>query len=666
MARRQGITKRTVKVAAAAERAAVKASTRDSFQNFAANLGIGTANLSTANTYGFNPISRNRTLLEWMYRGSWLVGKGVDCIAEDMTNGGVDWSGSTDPEALAQLDKAMTDKYKVWDALCDNTKWARLYGGSVAVMLIDGQRPETPLRIDTVGRDSFMGMLVLDRWMVDPSLADLVTDLRSPDLGAPKFYRVTVDAPALRGQQVHHSRLVRQLGVKLPYWQAISENLWGMSVIERLYDRLTAFDSATTGAAQLMFKAHLRTLKIPELRNIVAAGGKAYQGLLEQVALMRLMQQNEGITIMDGDDTFEAHQYAFSGISDILLQLGQQLAGGWETPMVRLFGESPAGLNSTGESDLRFYYDGIGRRQDTDLKDPVNRISRVVARSEGIHLAKDHAFTFNSLWEMDDKEKVDCAKVTTDAVLAADAQGILPPALALKELKQQSKVTGLWSNITDADIKAAEQEPAPEVAGALDKLDLILAGGQPPAGALGGDTQAPPEKGAGGSLPPPGGARPGPPQVARDGALPLLEFQGFPIMLEQHKGERRTGDGWEVTMPAHYGYIRGTGSAEGEDEGLDVFIGDMIASREAWVIDQCDPATGAFDEHKLMLGMGSSAEALACYNSAYSDGAAQRVLACTHTDLPTLRAWVEAGDKTQPFSQRTADRRRRASGDCCS
>jgi hypothetical protein len=47
----------------------------DSFQNFSARIGLGTENLQSPATYGFNPITRNRQLLEWMYGGSWIVGK---------------------------------------------------------------------------------------------------------------------------------------------------------------------------------------------------------------------------------------------------------------------------------------------------------------------------------------------------------------------------------------------------------------------------------------------------------------------------------------------------------------------------------------------------------------------------------------------------------------
>src|ERR1017187_9826862 len=163
--------------------------TADSYQNFAQQLGIGTSSSLSSSSFGFNPITRNRILLDWMHRGNWLAGIGVDLIAEDMTRAGITIEGEMDPSDMSKIEKRMT-KLGVWNKICDAIKWARLYGGSIAVMLIDGQNPQTPLRLDTIGKGSFKGLLVLDRWMVEPSLNDLVTEY-GPSLGLPKFYTVT-------------------------------------------------------------------------------------------------------------------------------------------------------------------------------------------------------------------------------------------------------------------------------------------------------------------------------------------------------------------------------------------------------------------------------------------------------------------------------------------
>src|SRR5579863_7928918 len=93
-----GIAKRA-KVADAKLRASNKSfATADSLQNFAAGVGIGTDNITSGGTYGFNPITRNHILLDWVYRGSWLAMRAIDVIGDDMTRAGVDMRGDVDPQ----------------------------------------------------------------------------------------------------------------------------------------------------------------------------------------------------------------------------------------------------------------------------------------------------------------------------------------------------------------------------------------------------------------------------------------------------------------------------------------------------------------------------------------------------------------------------------------
>jgi phage-related protein (TIGR01555 family) len=433
----------------------------DSFNNFNQRMGIGADNALTSSSYGFNPVTRNRVMLEWIHRGSWLGGVAVDLKADDMTRAGIDYTTELQPDDTERLDHCIT-RLAVWNSVNEVIKWGSLYGGCLGVMLIDGQDMRTPLRLESIGRDQFKGILPLDRWMVEPTLEDLVTDF-GPHLGLPKYYRVQANAPALRGQAIHHSRVaIRHEGIQLPYQQKMTENLWGISVLERLYDRMVAFDSATTGAAQLVYKSYLRTLKIKGLREIIASNSKALDGLLAQVDMMRRFQNIEGITLLDGEDEFEVQGHsAFSGLSDALIQFGQQLSGALQIPLVRLFGQSPAGLNATGESDLRTYYDHIKQQQQKTCHHGVSMIYKAAAASEGIALPSNFAVDFTSLWELSDKDKADIAKTTTDAVSAVYDGGIIGRQTALRELRQSSRATGIFTNITEEMIDAADDEVMP-------------------------------------------------------------------------------------------------------------------------------------------------------------------------------------------------------------
>lgn len=435
--------------------------TADSIQNFLTRTGIGTGNANDGARYGFNPVSRNRLQMEWVYRGSWIAGMAVDCVAEDMTREGVEIQSEDSPDAIAELDKEAM-RLQIWTKLCEVIQWARLYGGAIGWLMIDGQSPESPLNLDSIGKGQFRGILPLDRWALQPSLHDLITEY-GPNFGMPRYYDLLPDMnTGLPRMRIHSSRIVREEGISLPYWQRITENYWGTSVLERLWDRLIAFDSTTAGAAQLVYKAHLRTYKVKHLRDIIAMGGPPLEGLVKQINMIRQYQSNEGLTLMDADDEFEAHQYAFSGLDSVLLQFGQQLSGALGIPLVRLFGQSPAGLNSTGESDLRTYYDNIKQKQESRLRPDVEKVYDVLYRSTfGKPPPKSFTIKFKPLWQITDEQRADITDKITAAIVTAYNAQIIDRATAMRELKKIADITGAFSQIEDRSIREAENDPPP-------------------------------------------------------------------------------------------------------------------------------------------------------------------------------------------------------------
>jgi hypothetical protein len=328
--------------------------------------------------------------------------------------------------------------------------------------MVDGQSWDEPLDIDRIGHGAFRGILALDRWMVEPTLNTLVTDL-GPEVGLPKFYKITGFAPVRQGTLVHHSRCVRFEGIRLPYWQRVAEQLWGVSILERLYDRMVAFDSATTGAAQAVQKSHIRTYKVQNLRTMISQGGDAYNLLLKYADMMRRFIGIEGMAIIDGEDAFELTASAgFAGMSDALHQFGQQLAGALQIPLTRLFGMSPAGMSATGESDMRMYFDNIQQLQETNFRIPLQKIIRMIGVSKRIAGIDDSLqWIFRPLWQLTEEGKSGVASTDTTSITQAYADGIISRGQALSELRQLSRKTGMWSTITAEDVNAAMEEPPP-------------------------------------------------------------------------------------------------------------------------------------------------------------------------------------------------------------
>jgi hypothetical protein len=263
-------------------------------------------------------------------------------------------------------------------------------------------------------------------------------------------------------QRIHYSRVLRQDGVTLPFRQRIAENGWGMSVIERLYDRLIAFDSGTMGAAQLLYKAYLRIYKVDGYRALIGAGGEFIERFARTMDLMRMMQSNEGLTVIDKNDEFETIAYSFAGVPETLMMLGTQLSGALGIPLVRLFGQSPGGLNSSGDSDWRLYEMMIKAGQEARLRRPLTKLYRVLWQSVlGRQPPEEWNFTFRNVRPLSEMEKAEIAQRDAETVKSLHDGGIISTTIALKELKQSSILTGRFTNITDQDIKDSEEMPPP-------------------------------------------------------------------------------------------------------------------------------------------------------------------------------------------------------------
>lgn len=450
--------------------------TADSYDNFMARVGMQQQNQHAASTYRANFTSRNRMQIEWAYRSSAIIGSAVDAVADDMTRKGIRITSEIEPKARGIIE-SLFDELELWDRLNDTLKWSRLYGGAVGFIMIEGQAPFTPLRLETIGKGKFKGILPLDRWMINPHLSRRIKDM-GPHLGKPEFYDVVTTSSGIPAWRIHHTRLIRFDGVTLPYQQAQTENEWGMSIIERIWDRLTAFDSATMGAAQLVYKAHLRTMKIKKLRELIAMGGPAYEALLKNMDLVRLFQSNEGLTLLDGEDEFETHQYSFSGLDDVISQFAEQISGATGIPLVRLFGQSPKGF-STGDADLSNYYDSIGTQQERRLRQPLRKLLDVMYRSElGAPLPEDFTFEFNPLWQMSDVDRSTVAVNTVNAISTAYNDGLMTRKAAMTDLREASDVTGIGASITDEDINDADEEDPPRI-GEIDNPKPVEAGGKP-------------------------------------------------------------------------------------------------------------------------------------------------------------------------------------------
>lgn len=136
-----------------------------------------------------------------------------------------------------------------------------------------------------------------------------------------------------------------------------------------------------------------------------------------------------------------------------------------------------------------------------------------------------------------------------------------------------------------------------------------------------------------------------------------LSFGGYDYTVETPKGVTRSGKDeqgkpWSVTMHDTYGYILGKIGVDGDH--IDMFINDSADldtfDGNVYVVDQVNPETGEFDEHKVMYGYPSEEAATEAYLANYSKGW-KGLGKVTSVSKATFDKWLESSDrKTKPFA----------------
>lgn len=435
--------------------------TLDSFSNPFTRLGVGQTNLLEAAEYPLTRLTQNYSLLNSLYRNDWIARRVIDTIPEDMLKNWFDLQSQLTPDQISQFD-AIVRKTHLKRQLLEGLRWGRLFGGAAGIIVIEGQEDmlDQPLDLDTILPDQYKGLIIADRWSGVYPDSGLVQDLGDPDFGTPEYYTFSMSETDIAyGVRVHHSRVIRFMGRDLPYIERTAENYWGMSELEHVYTELNKRNTTSENIAQLIFQANIRTYKMADLGQMLAATQPEIQKRLYQVmAMQNFLLSNMGMNVMDKEDSLETHQYTFAGLNDIYESFMLDISGASEIPATRLFGRSPAGLNSTGESDLTNYYDKIKQDQESDLRPVLEKLLPILCISVWGMVPDDLDFTFNPVRDTSEEERADLIQQGSAAIVSVFQSGLISQKTALKELRQSGATYGMWSNITDEDIDNADDQ----------------------------------------------------------------------------------------------------------------------------------------------------------------------------------------------------------------
>lgn len=423
--------------------------TYDSLQNLVANMGTNNDKRSHSSFTNNKQLSLDREELSAMYRTDWLSGKVVDIIPDDMCREWREFNGEIEPEVVAMLVEE-ENRLNLQGNINQCHKWARLFGTAFIIMSIDdGGKPDEPLQIDRIKPGGLRHLKVIDRHMIHHSSVthQIIQDPMNENFGLPEFYQINQTAV-----RIHHSRVLRFDGIKLPFYDFQRNQYFSDSVLDRLYDSILNFNTTTNGVASMVFESNVDIVKVKGLMSMLTTS-QGEETLRKRFTLAKILKSFNNLMLLDNEETFETKSNSFAGLPDLIDRFAKILAAATDIPATRLLQTSASGLNATGEGDMKNYYDMIRAKQINTYKPVLDRFDKIMAKSLGVGEDADLKYKFKPLFQMTEAEQatIDFNNAQRDQIYLTN--DVVTTTQVAKELKQKST----YSNITEEDIEEMEQ-----------------------------------------------------------------------------------------------------------------------------------------------------------------------------------------------------------------
>lgn len=400
------------------------------------------------------------------YRSDWLARKIIDIIPFDMCREGRNWMAEVGTEItpLEELEK----KIGVWQKLCIAQQWARLYGEAILYMSVRGS-PAGKLNPESVSKDSLQFLHVFGPQ--EFKKGDIDRDPVSETFGQPTYYELTSGGSGKTSSiRIHPSRVIPFYGAKIPD-NGISTQ-FADSVLTAVWDAITNVASSQTHVGALLPEAKTDVIYVPNLSTYLSTpeGTEKVKNRFQAAGLVKSMYNTlllEGNGKDADGEKWEQKQINFGTFPDLLRQYIQVAAGAADIPVTRLVGQSPSGLNSTGDADIRNYYDNLKSRQNFELAPAIRTLDEVLIRSALGTRPPEIYYEFAPLWQMSEKEEADTMFVKAQATNLYNNMGLIPTEVLGHAVKNQLVEDGVYPGI--------EQAFADFEKGTLQALDPVAA-----------------------------------------------------------------------------------------------------------------------------------------------------------------------------------------------
>lgn len=434
----------------------------DSWQNALTGLGTNIDPLTRATQVSTRNQWRNSQTLENLYYEDDICAKIVDkpldaAMRQSWTPElpGAD-SEAQDVKERAERIAKRARELKADERVVEAARWGRLYGGGAVLLAFGPESGDPGLPRSLTVKPRLQALTVFERDELVPQR--WYSSAMDPDYGHAATWSVFPKAitgyDAELGGVVHTSRLLKFEGLPASKMERQRQNGWSPSVLTRVIEPVRDFQQNWRSAGLILQQAHQAVFKLKGLISMIAEQGNKVQKRMELINMARSVAR---AVIIDADsESFDYHSASLAGIDTLLDKFAVRLSAAADIPMTILFGTSPAGMNATGESDTRGWYDTVQSLREQSLGPQLERLVRVIAADVGDPEPEAWVIKWPSLWQMSPTQEADYrSKVATTDDVYLRNQVVTPAEIAVSRFGG-----GHYSAETVIDLSLHEAAPA--------------------------------------------------------------------------------------------------------------------------------------------------------------------------------------------------------------
>jgi phage-related protein (TIGR01555 family) len=388
------------------------------------------------------------------YKASSLARRVVDMPAEDACREWREWQADTaDIGKINAEEKRLSIQGKTMQA----QRFARLFGGAALLIGTGDSDLSQPLDPRRVGLGGLRYVTLLTMRHLSPG--PLSEDATSPDFGKPQSW--TLNTASQTGIKIHPSRLSVSYGLEpMGDYDTTRFTGWGTSILEGGLQSVTRIDEVAGNILSLVYEAKVDVIRIPDLMQNLATRGDSYSAeIVRRLTLAATGKGINGTLILDAMEEYQQKSASFSSLDAILDRFMQLTSAAHGIPMMLLFGKSSGGLNSSGDTELRAYYDRVKVQQTLRMEPEMSVLDECIIRSALGTRPEEVHYNWKSLWQPTAKERAEVGKSLVDSMATLDSMDILPSEAIAKATVSALTESGAFPGLETAVDQYANETP---------------------------------------------------------------------------------------------------------------------------------------------------------------------------------------------------------------